>query len=620
MTRHHSRTSAGTGAGAYGGGAYDTAGDYGGGAYGAEAYGSGGAYGGGGGGRTNWTVIFCVILIVGAIIGAIIYFSRKKSPAASDSKTPASDSKTPPQDAKKPPPQDAKKPPPQDAKKPPPQDAKKPPPQDAKKPPPQDAKKPPPQDAKKPPPQEYKHGAPVYGKDEKYTITPPTGEVPASLTPSNTVSLTTRMSATLNDSQNQQKNATLKFKNAIQAANKSSSPSALLTLYQTMATKARSHAQSCLPFAQNLTSKLPGTGAKALAAYGRCLENEKAALAATDPATAKTAAFAAERARFECSDAVLDLMLIANPTKSLPLPSRSPNITDCMAGSKDSWASTDDSRRLFPEQTRLINYTQTKALELLAYMLKMYPNDPLTINMNTHWSRRVAPFDATNEIVEFVAGDSPWMATNGCKFGKCIGVNMHLLGSPPRCLTRVVHEMCHICTNADGHEGHTPKFYAAERKLLRIATEELGWIVENWRRETCDIAKDPNVKDPNKACPKCTWQEDPVFSSKEVSDGTCRPNGDLPTSPSPDPPVTAAMMKPMAKKVDATMSTILRTTSSKTYIKAQIKRAKDAASKFKATKDPATAAAWNSVVQNAAITITFMLATPVPKVSAYLPY
>ena len=76
----------------------------------------------------------------------------------------------------------------------------------------------------------------------------------------------------------------------------------------------------------------------------------------------------------------------------------------------------------------------------------------------------------------------------------------------------------------------------------------------------------------------------------------------------------------MAKKVDATMSTILKTTSSKPYIKAQIQRATDAASKFKATNDPDAAAAWNSIVQNAGKTIQFMLVTPVPKVSAYLPY
>lgn len=379
-----------------------------------------------------------------------------------------------------------------------------------------------------------------------------------------------------------------------------------LRIAKAAATRARTHAQSSVPFALRLQ-----TNAKANAAAMRCIDQYKLSLAAerraletSDAKVAQKEAAAAETARIACQDELLSAMVVStDPVRVVNLPPRA--VEDCMNVGQGI-PSGDPTRPLAPGQVRLIQYLQAKGREFLAHMLKKYPNDPLTKNFNAHWSRRVLPMSA-----EFEAVKDAWMSTAGVYTSRCTFVHMQLTGSVPRSLTRMIHEFAHIAADTDGREGHTPKFYDAERRMLRIATEDLGWTVENWCREVCDINKDTHVKDPRAACPKCTWQKDPALCAKEdlKKDVICRPKGEDESGSETDPaPTFADLTSLKAGAIEAgnrvaTMTTqvnAIKDPRKKALAIAQIARVHQGASRAQMATDPFLAKAYMEMATNGA--------------------
>lgn len=274
-----------------------------------------------------------------------------------------------------------------------------------------------------------------------------------------------------------------------------------------LALRAQAHAASSVPFAKRLLQdpRAAVHAQRVIDTFGLVRTKTQEAIDARDLAKAQLAAEQAEDARIECQGALLDaLMASTDPIRTVQLPERPP--TNCQV----------DDRPLKAAQRKLLAYLEAKGRELLAHMLTRYPSDRLTKKLNADWSRRVLAMSVQRE-----AEKNAWMSTTGR--GGCVYVNMSITGSVPRSLTRLIHELSHVCAGDKGMEPHTPLFYATERKLLRIATEDLGWTVENWCREACDLAQDPQP-DPTRACPKCWWQRAPSLCVTEIKDSLCRPN------------------------------------------------------------------------------------------------
>lgn len=378
-----------------------------------------------------------------------------------------------------------------------------------------------------------------------------------------------------------------------------------IKLYIAKVTLARTHAQSSVPFAVSIaTSVKSSTQAReaaktALSWFDTLVVLEIEAkkermMLPYDVTKAELFANDAERARIMCQDALLSAMADTDPVRPVKLPPRPVPVEDCEAYSKaDGVQIGDETRQLRPEQTRLIAYLQAKGQELLAHMLKKYPNDPLTKNLNTHWSRRVLPRSQEGEAVK-----DAWMSTAGVRFSRCIFVNMTLTGSVPRSLTRLVHELAHIAADSDGMESHTARFYTTERRMLRIATDELNWTVENWCREACDLAKDSVSIDPKKACPKCIWQRAPELCVKdlEADSRMCRPNDEEDTGGVSEPAptrqnvpllrTTAAEAARQASKLLMEIDmTSFASASAKAKAQAQATRSINAHKRLKAAKD-----------------------------------
>jgi hypothetical protein len=241
--------------------------------------------------------------------------------------------------------------------------------------------------------------------------------------------------------------------------------------------------------------------------YDAAVAAEQAAKTATATEAARKAAGQAELARVRCQAGLLDVMAVVEQPKPAPqLPPRPVPIEDCdMYNTSGGYVGGDDSRAATPEEKRLITYLQYKGQELLAHMLAKYPKDQHTLTLNTHWSRRVRPMSAEQEA----SMASAIMVTNGMPYSMCVHVSMGLMCSVPRSLNNLVHELSHIAADTDGDEPHTAKFYSLNRKLMRIASNELGWTLETWCVEACQLRNDPLGSSPAAACPKCIWQVPP---------------------------------------------------------------------------------------------------------------
>ena len=281
------------------------------------------------------------------------------------------------------------------------------------------------------------------------------------------------------------------------------------------------------------------------AAYDGFVASEAAANRATAADAARGAAVAAERGRVKCQGALLDLILIVEPPGPPPkLPPRLVAVDDCdVFEPAKGFVTLDAERPLSPEQKRVVAYLQDKGRELLAHLLAKYPKDQHTRALNLHWSRRVVPMSERSEI-------GPTMKMGGVRFSKCVGVSMDVTASIPRSLGTLLHELAHIAGNPNGAEPHTPKFYSVNRKFMRIVTEDLGWTVETWCREACDLAKDTISTSPAAACPKCTWQApiERCLLGLPTQDTVCRPNPaeEVPSTIPVPTPADVAMLRAQA--------------------------------------------------------------------------
>lgn len=90
---------------------------------------------------------------------------------------------------------------------------------------------------------------------------------------------------------------------------------------------------------------------------------------------------------------------------------------------------------------------------------------------------------------------------------KCIGIQLDydpvdvpLEMSAPRLNTRLLHEMAHVAAPMGGHR---EPFAKANRWLVKVATEELGWRVAL----KCAACRRSGIC--RNDCPKCEWWEDP---------------------------------------------------------------------------------------------------------------
>lgn len=211
---------------------------------------------------------------------------------------------------------------------------------------------------------------------------------------------------------------------------------------------------------------------------------------------ARAALRAAEAAKWDLLEASVDMMTGNDAVKDVPhVPTTRP-LPDCP--SNDKW----DPTRGTAKQRAVMKYLRDKAMEFVAHMYTTRPELKSTQNVVYYWNRRII---ALSKFQDATSG------TNGSfnyETG-CLGVAMDSFSSLPRMMTRVIHELTHA-TMGPGH-GHGKEFYAAFRNNLRIATEELGWTLETTCRETCFGAGFEDGYDPNLACPKCVWQEDPVW-------------------------------------------------------------------------------------------------------------
>ncbi len=294
---------------------------------------------------------------------------------------------------------------------------------------------------------------------------------------------------------------------------------ALSTLSRVCASMAVLHATRYLTVAEaKAQAQRVGT------VYKQLLEYDKAAQAATSVADAKKAAEAAQNARFECQDLLLKAMTAStDPIRKVkapkqPKPPRKPE--KC---SKDA---QDLTTPLNTHQKNMLKFLLAKAQELLVHLLDKYPNDPMTKDLNAHWTRQMTPMNLKTAPTGGVA----YMAAYGQPYGQCMVINMFMIPCAPRALTGLLHELGHIANMSNSTSksflaqgGHTKEFYAVHRRLLQIAATELKWTLELSCRETCDLSKDPNNKDPNKICPGCIWQRTPPECEALAKDELCRP-------------------------------------------------------------------------------------------------
>lgn len=297
-------------------------------------------------------------------------------------------------------------------------------------------------------------------------------------------------------------------------------PARRVEVAKAKAVVASSHAASDVQFAAAMAMQgqavkgMYETAKKVRDHYDVVLKHAAAAAAATTAEAAEKAAADAETARQKCQAQLIDAMNLRSPPRQVALPPRTTDIQHgCQGFNDDSgWTISDPHRPYSPEHKKLLDFLTTRGREFLAHMLAKYPADPRTLTLNKHWSRQIVGYSERGDQLE-----GAWAKMYGPLYNKCIAYNMILNNSVPRSLTRMLHEMSHIAADPDGQEGHTPRFYETQRWFLGIATRELGWVVENWCRETCDVPKGREAS----ACTTCGWVMKP--EECQASEAECRP-------------------------------------------------------------------------------------------------
>ena len=166
-----------------------------------------------------------------------------------------------------------------------------------------------------------------------------------------------------------------------------------------------------------------------------------------------------------------------------------------------------------PRQRKLLAYLTSMGMEFVAHMFATRPKDVLTRNL-LMWNRYIESYSVLAEVTT-----SSHAVTIGAQGGsRCIGVAYDSFSSLPRMLVRLLHELGHVANPGPG--AHSPEFYTIFRSFLRIASEEMGWVLEATCRETCFGSTEPGY-DPRSVCPRCVWQTPPEECTAQASD--CEP-------------------------------------------------------------------------------------------------
>lgn len=282
-----------------------------------------------------------------------------------------------------------------------------------------------------------------------------------------------------------------------------------LNMYRASAKRSWIFGKSSVPHALRLMSnpRAAPSAKKAVELQTRLREVAQAAYGTEDKLTAKQLSENAEDLRIQVQDALLTAMMVStDPLRKVKLSQK--------VGRKSCATLTDlvdRSTKLQRGQYAVLAYLMAKGQEFVAHMLQKYPDDPLTKNLNAQWNREILPMSP-----RYAAKNNAYLASKG-RYG-CVVVNMALTRSMPATLSGLLHEFAHLCAKQGATEPHTPLFYATHRKLLRIATEDLGWTLETACRTACDWTGEDT-------CPKCYWHRDPAACSADIAKRpqVCRP-------------------------------------------------------------------------------------------------
>ena len=265
------------------------------------------------------------------------------------------------------------------------------------------------------------------------------------------------------------------------------------------ARRARAHASSNVYFAESF----PGSQ-RVRDAYDAAVKAERQAFAAETITERRAAADKAYSAFVDAQDALLDLLVGPDnePTEA-PV---SPNDTRRCGIRNGIDRGNVDMKRGTPKQKRLLRYLETKGDEFRDHLAAAYPDDERTRRLQT-WSGRVVPF--SQRFDDFKGG---WAQSQ--YYSGCISFSLDRMASVPRSLTRLLHEMAHFAMGQG--VGHSKEFYECHRWFMKIASEELGWILEIRCREMCFASSKRNP------CPKCVWQVPPARCNPSQS--LCSPD------------------------------------------------------------------------------------------------
>lgn len=165
-----------------------------------------------------------------------------------------------------------------------------------------------------------------------------------------------------------------------------------------------------------------------------------------------------------------------------------------------------------PRQRKMLAYLSNKGMEFVAHLLATRPNEVVTKNL-LMWNRNIESYSVLAEVTTGSHG----VTIGNPGSSRCIAVAYDSYSSLPRMLTRLLHELAHVANPGKG--AHTPQFYKLFRVFLRIASEEMGWILETTCRETC--FPEAGYK-PEKVCPRCVWQMSPEQCNMTASE--CEPS------------------------------------------------------------------------------------------------
>lgn len=288
-----------------------------------------------------------------------------------------------------------------------------------------------------------------------------------------------------------------------------------MTLLLLKASRARAHAASTIFFTDkaladpSVPAEVKIHASEARKSYARAVRAEMDAQKAASLSDRAAAAEGAYRAFVDTLDHGLSVTMFTDPVRPVVLPPLAPGAPECGATLRVTGppkVPSFDRSRPTPKQQRLLDYLVAKGKEFLAHVSAAYPADPRVQKLKG-WARVVLGFSQRREDES-----STWALAE--TYTGCIVFSLDRMGSVPRSLTRLLHEMSHL---ASKENGHTAKFYECHRWFMTIASEELGWTLENRCRETCDMTPEARAS----ACPKCTWQVPPGECAPRPKE--CRP-------------------------------------------------------------------------------------------------